>query len=94
MSEPTPQKPPYIPCEEVITFLWAYLGGELPPEKVAEFDRHLAVCPSCVNYIESYKKTVELSRGALQPEGGGFEAEEMPEDLMRAVLAARRGETD
>jgi anti-sigma factor RsiW len=86
-----PEKP-YIPCEEVITFLWAYLGGELPPEKVAEFERHLSVCPSCVNYIESYKKTVELSRGTFQPESCGVEAEEMPEDLMRAVLAARRGE--
>lgn len=81
---------PYIPCEEVITFLWAYLGGELPPEKVVEFERHLSVCPSCVNYIETYKKTIELSRGTFQPEDGG-EAEEMPEDLMRAVLAARRG---
>jgi anti-sigma factor RsiW len=94
MSETFPQETPkpYIPCEEVITFLWAYLGGELPAEKVAEFDRHLAVCPSCVNYIESYKKTVELSRGTLQAESGGVEAEEMPEDLMRAVMAARRGE--
>lgn len=84
MSEP---KKPYIPCEEVITFLWAYLGGELPPEKAEEFERHLSVCPSCVNYIETYKKTVELSRGTFQPE----EAEEMPEDLLRAVMAARRG---
>lgn len=87
MSELPEIDKPYIPCEEVITFLWAYLGGELPPEKAAEFERHLAVCPSCVNYIETYKKTVELSRGTLEPV-----TEEMPEDLLRAVLAARRGE--
>ena len=43
MIDPETGKP-YIPCEEVITFLWAYLGGELPPEKVHEFERHLAVC--------------------------------------------------
>jgi anti-sigma factor RsiW len=91
MSDPSGTDKPYIPCEEVITFLWAYLAGELPAEKVAEFDRHLSVCPSCVNYIETYKKTVELSRGTFQPESCGVEAEEMPEDLMRAVLAARRG---
>jgi anti-sigma factor RsiW len=89
MSEPEVQKP-YIPCEEVITFLWAYLGGELSAEKVHEFERHLSVCPSCVNYIETYKKTMELSRGTFEAESGGWE-EEMPEDLMRAVLAARRG---
>jgi anti-sigma factor RsiW len=91
MSDPFGTDKSYIPCEEVITFLWAYLAGELPPEKVFEFERHLSVCPSCVNYIETYKKTVELSRGTFQPESRGVEAEEMPEDLMRAVLAARRG---
>lgn len=91
MSEPEVTKP-YIPCEEVITFLWAYLSGELPSEKVFEFERHLSVCPSCVNYIETYKKTVELSRGTFEAEGLGWDEEEMPEDLMRAVLAARRGD--
>lgn len=91
MIDPETGKP-CIPCEEVITFLWAYLGGELPPEKVAEFERHLAVCPSCVNYIETYKKTIELSRGTFQLASGEGEAEEMPEDLLRAVMAARRGE--
>lgn len=85
MSEP--QKP-YIPCEEVITFLWAYLSGELPAEKVAEFERHLSVCPSCLNYIETYKKTIELSQGTFRAE---WEEEDVPEDLMRAVMAARRG---
>ena len=90
MIDPETGKP-FIPCEEVLTFLWAYLSDELPPEKVAEFDRHLAVCPSCVNYIETYKKTVELSRGTFRAEGGGEVAAEMPEDLMGAVMAARRG---
>ena len=85
MSEPEVKKP-YIPCEEVITFLWAYLAGELPAEKVFEFERHLSVCPSCVNYIETYKKTVELSRGTFEAD-----EEDVPEDLMRAVMAARRG---
>lgn len=82
MIDPQTGKP-YIPCEEVITFLWAYLEGELPPEKAFEFERHLAVCPSCVNYIETYKKTVELSQGVP-------DTAEMPEDLLRAVMAARR----
>ncbi|HEX9943098.1 MAG TPA: zf-HC2 domain-containing protein [Thermoanaerobaculia bacterium] len=90
MSEPP--ETPVIPCEEVITFLWAYLAGELPPARVAEFERHLAVCPSCVNYIHTYQKTIELSRGSYEPGSCEPGIEEMPEELVRAVMAMRRGE--
>jgi anti-sigma factor RsiW len=75
-------------CEEVLTFLWAYLGGELPPEKMAEFDRHLQGCDSCTAYLETYRETIELTQGAF-PEGDE-QAAEMPEDLVKAVLALRR----
>lgn len=88
MSEPkqAPATGQYITCEEVLTFLWAYVAGELPPAKVAELERHLSVCPSCVNYIESYRKTIELSQGSA----GEPAEEDLPDDLMRAVLAAVR----
>jgi predicted anti-sigma-YlaC factor YlaD len=76
-----------VTCEEVLTFLWAYLAGELPPVKVEEFERHLAICSSCVAYLETYQQTVELSRGSVRAED---REEELPEDLVRAVMAARR----
>jgi anti-sigma factor RsiW len=79
----------YIPCEEVVTFLWAYVAGELPAKKTSEFERHLAVCPSCVAYLDSYRKTIELSHESFQP-GSCEPDEEMPDDLIQAVLAARR----
>lgn len=75
-------------CQEVLTFLSAYLDGELPPDVVAAFDGHIAECPSCVAYIESYRQTIELGKRALAEEGEGAA---LPEDLVRAVLAARRG---
>ena len=83
------EKKPYIPCSEVLEFLWAYVAGELPPERVHELDRHLAVCPSCVAYLDSYRKTIELSRESFQPDQCEPE-EELPEELIQAVLAARR----
>jgi anti-sigma factor RsiW len=95
MSDPTRDAQadePYITCEEVLTFLWAYLSGELAPERVAEFERHLAVCPSCVAYIDTYGKTIELTRGAFASESAAPEVEEMPEGLRRAVLEARKKE--
>ncbi|HEX4961204.1 MAG TPA: zf-HC2 domain-containing protein [Thermoanaerobaculia bacterium] len=82
---------PYIPCSEVIEFLWSYVAGELPPAKVAEFERHLAVCPSCTAYLSTYRMTLELERGAFQPEGCEPE-EELPEDLIQAVMGALRRE--
>jgi len=86
-----PVKPfkPYIPCSEVIEFLWAYVASELPDDKLTEFERHLAVCPSCRAYLSTYRKTLELELGAFQEDG---ELEELPEDLVNAVMGAlRRG---
>lgn len=90
MSEKTEK--PFIPCREVLEFLWAYVAGELPPERVHEFDRHLSRCDSCVAYLDSYRKTIELSRGSFREEVCEPAAEDMPEDLIQAVLAARRKE--
>ena len=89
MSEPQIRKP-YIPCSEVIEFLWAYVADELPEDKLTEFERHLAVCPSCRAYLSTYRKTLELETGAFQGEEG--EGEELPEDLVSAVMGALRKE--
>lgn len=90
-SPPTPQKPtntPYITCREVLDFIMAYLDGELTPDQRHEFERHLGVCPSCVNYLNSYKATVKLGKAAMQnldePATGS-----MPEGLIRAIREAR-----
>ncbi|MFN7961647.1 MAG: zf-HC2 domain-containing protein [Thermoanaerobaculia bacterium] len=78
----------YITCEEVITFLLSYLSGELSAEKAGEFERHLAVCPSCVHYLKTYKATVELGRNAL---GGTAEPgpSALAPEMVRAILALR-----
>jgi anti-sigma factor RsiW len=79
---------PYITCRELIEFLYLYLSGELPAERFAEFERHLAVCPSCVEYIESYRATVALAKRTLaDPDRPGDET--VPEDLVAAILAVR-----
>jgi anti-sigma factor RsiW len=80
---------PYLPCREILDFLYLYLSGELPEEELAEFNRHLGVCPSCVNYIESYKQTIALGRAAyVDPQG--FEQTIVPDELVAAIQSARR----
>ena len=75
-----------IPCEELIAFLDDYIEQALPPERHAEFERHLAVCPSCVAYLASYRETIRLARGAAHaPE---LRIEDVPSELVEAVLAS------
>jgi anti-sigma factor RsiW len=76
----------YPTCREVGTFLLAYLSGELPPAEHRGFERHLAVCPSCVAYLRTYRTTLTLSRAAL---GVAEPAPDAPPELVRAVLALR-----
>ena len=78
----------YITCNEVITFLLAYLSDELPPEKEHEFERHLAVCPSCVAYIKTYRETVKLGRSVLAETPEGAPAE-LSGELVAAILSRR-----
>ena len=75
-------------CREVLDFLSAYLDGELSPEVHAGFERHLQLCPPCVQYLESYRETLRLERDAYDLDGPV--PHEVPEELVRAILEGRR----
>ena len=73
-------------CRDMHEFLMAYLDGELPPEQHGECCRHRDRCPPCARYLRSYELTVHLEREAFaDPDPAAA-----PEELVRAVLAARR----
>ncbi|HEX8875493.1 MAG TPA: zf-HC2 domain-containing protein [Phycisphaerales bacterium] len=79
----------YITCRELIDFIADYLEQRLDAEQLRDFERHLTVCPSCVNYLAAYRRTVQLGKQALAP------TEEpatglAPEGLLKAIKAARR----
>ena len=77
----------YLPCSEIIGFLDDYLSGEQSPAVKAEFERHLAVCPPCVDYLKTYKQTVEL---AGETGRDGEHSGTAPAELVHAILAARK----
>lgn len=77
---------PYITCQQLIDFIGAYRDNGLSDHERAEFDRHLAVCPSCVSYLRTYEKTVALARLVASDPA----PDDVPESLVRAILAARR----
>jgi len=83
---------PYITCKELIDFLADYVDGKLAGKPLHEFERHLAVCPACVNYIDSYKATRTLCRAALADDAAP--PFKIPEELITAILAARKKSAD
>jgi anti-sigma factor RsiW len=78
---------PYITCRQLIDFIADYVDGTLDASAGEEFERHLAVCPSCREYLASYRATIELER--LFVMGTDDVAEDVPEELVQLIL--RRG---
>jgi predicted anti-sigma-YlaC factor YlaD len=74
-------------CQEILDFLAAFLDGELTAEQHALFLEHLAECPDCRHYLESYRETVRLGRAAFAAEEPTLAA--VPEELVQAILATR-----
>ena len=75
-------------CREFVEFLMAYLDGELPRAEADIFEGHIDECPSCGTYLETYEEAVRLGRAVCaDPEGPV--PEDVPEPLVRAILAAR-----
>jgi len=75
-------------CREFVEFLMQYLEGELPSERQAIFDAHLAECPWCVVYMSNYRQTIQLGHAAFESTDEPIPAE-VPYELIQAVLAAR-----
>ena len=77
----------YITCQQLIDFIMGYLDNELPPDQRAEFDRHMAACPSCVDYLKTYEKTVLLAKACAADDPT---PDDVPESLVQAILEARK----
>ena len=76
-------------CREFTEFLHEYLFGNLPAEERIEFDKHLAECPWCVAYLDSYRKTILLEQSAFAASESDPPPADAPEELITAVLRAR-----
>ena len=75
-------------CREFVEFVWQYVEDQLRPEGRAQFETHLAACPHCVKYLQSYRETTRLGKFVFAHPEDVVPAE-VPEDLVRAILASR-----
>lgn len=75
-----------LTCRELIDFLHEYVDGTLDVTRLGAFDAHLRACPECVNYLASYRVTMELCKDAVADDPVPAD---VPEELIRAIVAAR-----
>lgn len=80
--------PGLINCVQFEEFMMNYFEGTLPPARRMSFNAHLKVCRECRDYLAAYKQTIELGKAAFENRDGPL-PDDVPEDLVQAILAAR-----
>jgi anti-sigma factor RsiW len=69
-------------CRDAVEIVTDYLEGRLGVRERRAFERHLAACDGCTNYVEQMRVTIRLT-GRLEPEA-------LPPELVHAALEAFR----
>ena len=70
-------------CKQIADLVVDYLNDELNPKLKREFRQHLRICPDCVSFFNTYKKTVSVT-GSIRPD-------EIPPRVRDNVLDFLRG---
>jgi len=84
--------PMMLTCGEVEAILFDYVEGRLTGYARFKFEFHIKACRECRDYLAAYKKTMALG-GQVLGDRGDPAPEDLPDDLVAAILAARDGET-
>lgn len=71
-------------CREISQFLMEYVGETLERDVHDNFESHLGACPNCHTFLVQYRDTILAGQLACKDD----DCSEVPEDLVRAVLAA------
>jgi anti-sigma factor RsiW len=71
-------------CRDCAEFLAEYVAGELPPDELEVFERHLKACRNCEEYMHQYRLTIAAGKVACADM-----PQDIPEALVQAILAAR-----
>jgi hypothetical protein len=72
-------------CKEITGLILDYLNDTLSPSVRRDFNRHLRICPDCVAFLRTYKKTASLTRSVR--------AEDLPAKVRRNILDFSRERT-
>lgn len=81
--------PGMITCQEFDNFLVDYFELALPANQSRKFRLHVLMCPDCRRYLTGYRRIIELT-GASSRAADEAVPDEVPEELVQAILSARR----
>lgn len=79
--------PGMITCEEFEKFIVDYLEDNLSVSKKHTFERHLKICPECIDYLDAYSKVRDVSSASVIMTSQHINSE-VPDDLVKAVVDA------
>jgi anti-sigma factor RsiW len=72
-----------LTCKELVELVTSYLEGALSRRDSKRFDRHIAGCSNCTEYVVQFRETIRLT-GTLRERDISKEAA----DELLAVFAA------
>lgn len=65
-------------CKQIADLVYDYLKNNLSRDLKRDFQQHLRICPDCVSFLNTYKKTVSLT--------GSVRVEEIPENVRASIV--------
>jgi anti-sigma factor RsiW len=71
-----------IVCEQAVELASDYLEGALSRRERRRFERHLAGCPHCTEYLRQMRETIRLT-GRLMPDDLPLQAQAEFSELYR-----------
>lgn len=69
-------------CKQISELIVDYVSNRLNPTVTREFERHLSICPDCVSFVQTYRKTIATT--------GSIRVATLPAKLRKNVLAFLR----
>jgi anti-sigma factor (TIGR02949 family) len=61
-------------CKDVVDLLSDYIDGECSPDDKAMVEDHLADCPGCIAFVNTFRKSISLAKN--------MSYEDIPNDLL------------
>lgn len=65
-------------CKQIADLVLNYVNDTLAAQVKRDFDQHLRICPDCVAFLNTYRKTVAVINSV--------KVEDLPEKVRRNIL--------
>ena len=73
-------------CKQMTDLIFKYVNDNLGAALQKDFQRHLAICPDCVAFLNTYRKTIAVT--------GSVRAEDIPAKVRDNLLKFLRQRAD